>query len=173
MILLTIHVALLEEYSLGSCYFVSPSGSIEYHLDNGQVVDGDGALVDDVDVWDDGGDSSVCGIRIQEMKDIHDEENDLHSAPWLIVFTISGGSGLFGQELLNTVGVGIHLRDENLLPLQLQDRLGFKPVHYDISIIPDLTMDNQTISFTGGAKVTENISILAYCHNPNSAQLKV
>merc|ERR1719320_1738816 len=43
-----------DEYSHGTCYFVSPSGSIEYHLENGQVVDGDGILVDDVDLWDDG-----------------------------------------------------------------------------------------------------------------------
>ena len=33
------------------------------------MTDSSGAEVDGVTAWDDGGDPSVCGIRIQEMED--------------------------------------------------------------------------------------------------------
>ena len=49
--------------------------------------------------------------------------------------------------------VGIHLKDDHFLRPELQDYLGHKPLHYDLSIIPDLLSSNQTISFTGKAKI--------------------
>ena len=33
------------------------------------MTDGSGLAVEGVSAWDDGGDPSVCGIRIQEMED--------------------------------------------------------------------------------------------------------
>ena len=44
-------------------------------------------------------------------------------------------------------------RDDNILRPELQDYLGYKPLHYDLSIVPDLEQNNQTITFSGQAKV--------------------
>ena len=46
-------------------------------------------------------------------------------------------------------------RDDNILRPELQDYLGYKPLHYDLSIVPDLEQNNQTITFSGQAKVGE------------------
>ena len=95
-------------------------------------------------------------FRIASMQDIHDEEDDLNSHEWEIALTFTEG-GLFGQEDLNGITVGIHLKDDNILKPELEDYLGFTPIHYDLSIIPDLTTPNQTISFKGTAKVNHNL----------------
>ena len=51
-------------------------------------------------------------------------------------------------------------RDENILRPELQDYLGYKPLHYDLSIVPDLEQNNQTITFSGQAKVGRVISCI-------------
>jgi len=140
------------EYLRHECKFTSPSFNTHYWIRDGVVVDEEGNAVDGVEPWDDGGDSSVCGIRIASMQDIHDEEDDLNSHEWEIALTFTEG-GLFGQEDLNGITVGIHLKDDNILKPELEDYLGFTPIHYDLSIIPDLTTPNQTISFKGTAKI--------------------
>ena len=48
-----------------------------------KVTDQDGDLVEGVEAWDDGGDASVCGIRIESLQEIQDEDSeDLFSAGW-------------------------------------------------------------------------------------------
>ena len=49
-------------------------------------------------------------------------------------------------------------RDDNILRPELQDYLGYKPLHYDLSIVPDLEQNNQTITFSGQAKVGRVVS---------------
>ena len=124
-----------------------------YYVWEGVVYDKSGNEVVGVKAWDDGGDPSVCGIRIESMEDVHGEDDDLNSVSWSILLEFEEG-GIHGQPDLNTIEVGIHLRDENILKPELQDYLGFKPLHYDLSIVPDLLTNNQTISFTGNAKVS-------------------
>ena len=119
------------------------------------VYDKSGMEVDGVEAWDDGGDPSVCGIRIESMEAVHGEEDDPSSVSWTILLEFSEG-GIHGQPDLDTIEVGIHLRDDHILKPELQDYLGFKPLHYDLSIIPDLLTNNQTISFSGNAKVSSN-----------------
>ena len=51
-------------------------------------------------------------------------------------------------------------RDDNILRPELQDYLGYKPLHYDLSIVPDLEQNNQTITFSGQAKVGRVISYI-------------
>ena len=82
------------------------------------------------------------------MQDYHGQEDDLNAEAWKIMLTFSHG-GIHGQEKLNKIEVGIHLKDDNILRPRLQDWFGLQPVHYDLSIRPDLLMNNQTISFTG------------------------
>ena len=142
------------EYSRANCSFHAPlSSSVVYYVWNGVVYDKSGMEVDGVEAWDDGGDPSVCGIRIESMEAVHGEEDDPSSVSWTILLEFSEG-GIHGQPDLDTIEVGIHLRDDHILKPELQDYLGFKPLHYDLSIIPDLLTNNQTISFTGNAKVS-------------------
>ena len=98
----------------------------------------------------------MCGIKILEMQDYHGEEDDLNSEEWKVLLTFSHG-GIHGQESLNKIEVGIHIKDENILRPQLQDWFGLQPVHYQLNIIPDLLMNNQTISFAGEVDVRNNI----------------
>ena len=87
--------------------------------------------------------------RILEMQDYHgEEEGELNSEPWIILLRFNHG-GIHGQELLNKIQVGIHIKDDHFLRPQFQDYFGFQPVHYNLSIVPDLLMDNQTTSFSG------------------------
>ena len=87
--------------------------------------------------------------RILEMQDYHgEEEEELNSEPWIILLRFNHG-GIHGQELLNKIQVGIHIKDDHFLRPQFQDYFGFQPVHYNLSIVPELLMDNQTTSFSG------------------------
>ena len=141
------------EYSRVNCTLRSPlQPDLLYQVVGDQVTDQAGQLVQGVQAWDEGGDSSVCGIKILEMEEQDGEEEDLDSEAWKILMTFSQG-GIHGQERLDKIEVGIHLRDENILRPQLQDWFGLQPLHYQLSIIPDLLMNNQTISFTGVADV--------------------
>ena len=126
-----------------------------YRVEGDQVTDQTGHLVQGVQAWDNGGDGSVCGIKILEMEDYHGEEEELDSEAWRVLMTFSQG-GIHGQENLDKIEVGVHLRDENILRPQLQDRFGLKPLLYQLSIVPDLLMTNQTTSFTGVADVGRN-----------------
>ena len=101
----------------------------------------------------------MCGIKILEMQDYHGEEDDLNSEEWKVLLTFSHG-GIHGQESLNKIEVGIHIKDENILRPQLQDWFGLQPVHYQLNIIPDLLMNNQTISFAGEVDVRNNIYMI-------------
>ena len=101
----------------------------------------------------------MCGIKILEMQDYHGEEDDLNSEEWKVLLTFSHG-GIHGQESLNKIEVGIHIKDENILRPQLQDWFGLQPVHYQLNIIPDLLMNNQTISFAGEVDVRNNINMI-------------
>ena len=127
------------------------------------VTDQTGQVVEGIEAWDDGGDGSVCGIRILEMEDHHGQEDDLNAEAWKILLTFSHG-GIHGQEKLDKIEVGIHLKDENILRPRLQDWFGLQPLHYDLSIRPDLLMKNQTISFTGAVDVRaeEEIFLLSF-----------
>ena len=87
------------------------------------------------------------------MQDYHgEEEGELNSEPWKITLSFNHG-GIHGQELLDKIQVGIHIKDDSFLRPQFQDYFGFQPVHYNLSIMPDLLMENQTISFSGVADV--------------------
>ena len=146
------------EYSRTNCTLRPPlQPDLLYQVEGDRVMDQTGHLVHGVQAWDDGGDGSVCGIKILEMQDYHGEEEDLNSEAWKILMTFSQG-GIHGQEMLDKIEVGVHLRDENILRPQLQDWFGLQPLHYQLSIIPDLLMNNQTISFTGVADVRRNIA---------------
>ena len=101
----------------------------------------------------------MCGIKILEMQDYHGEEDDLNSEEWKVLLTFSHG-GIHGQESLNKIEVGIHIKDENILRPQLQDWFGLQPVRYQLNIIPDLLMNNQTISFAGEVDVRNNIYMI-------------
>ena len=81
-----------------------------------------------------------------------EEEGELNSEPWKITLSFNHG-GIHGQEMLSRIQVGIHIKDDNFLRPQFQDWFGFQPVHYSLSIVPDLLMENQTISFSGVADV--------------------
>ena len=144
-----------EEYRRGNCSFRAPSdySDVEYWIVDGQVVDETGAAVDGVEPWDDGGDASVCGILIQSMEDHHGESPDLDSLAWEIRIQFKDG-GIHGQKNLHSITVEIHLRDENILFPELQRYLGMTPLHYDLSLVPELLDTNDTIRFSGSVKVT-------------------
>ena len=79
--------------------------------------------------WDDGGDPSVCGIRIQEMEDrcsgdqgsssgahcgvtedSHDEDHDdLNSAAWTADLKFSEAV-IFGHDSIYWIAAEVHLR---------------------------------------------------------------
>ena len=118
----------------------------------GQVVDETGAAVDGVEPWDDGGDSSVCGILIQSMEEHHGESPDLESLAWEIRLHFEEG-GIHGQEHLDSITVEIHLRDDNILFPELQRYLGMTPLHYDLSLTPELLDTSDIIRFSGSVKV--------------------
>ena len=83
------------------------------------------------------------------MQDYHgEEEGELNSEPWKITLSFNHG-GIHGQELLSKIQVGIHIKDDHFLRPQFQDYFGFQPVHYNLSIVPELLMENQTTSFSG------------------------
>ena len=152
-----------QEYSRANCTFSPPlDTNILYQVVEGEVTDQTGQVVEGVEAWDDGGDPSVCGIRILEMQDYHgEEEGELNSEPWKITLSFNHG-GIHGQELLSKIQVGIHIKDDNFLRPQFQDWFGFQPVHYSLSIMPDLLMENQTISFSGVADVRTGVILLAF-----------
>ena len=144
----------LEEYRRGNCSFRAPSdySDVEYWILDGQVVDETGAAVAGVEPWDDGGDASVCGILIQSMEEIHGESQDPDSLAWEVRLQFEDG-GIHGQESLTRITVEIHLRDNNILLPELQRYLGMTPLHYDLSLTPELLDTNETIRFTGSVKV--------------------
>ena len=141
------------EYLRANCTFLTPNAGFKYWVHDGVVHDKDGAPVAGIEPWDDGGDPSVCGIRIEAMEDKHDESSDINSNPWEIALYFAEG-GIYGQENLNGISVGIHLKDDHFLRPELEFWLGLTPMHYDLSIMPDLTQNNQTISFSGHVKVS-------------------
>ena len=97
------------------------------------------------------------------MQDYHGEEEDLNSEPWTITLRFKDG-GIHGQEIMNKIQVGIHIKDDNFLRPQFQDWFGFRPVHYNLSIVPELLVQNQTISFSGVADVRKVLcSLLIKC----------
>ena len=120
-------------------------GDVVYDAVTGEVAEG-------VEAWNDGGQANVCGIKILSMDNVHDEGDELNSNAWTIKMRFAEG-GIHGQPDLNYIEVGIHLKDDNFLKPELEDYLGHKPLHYDLSIIPDLLGPNQTISFRGTAKI--------------------
>ena len=143
-----------EEYSRASCSWRSPNYEIEYTVQDGVVLDGNGDVVDGVEAWDDGGDASVCGIRIESLEEAQDEDSeDLYSVGWECELHFL--EGLHGQEELKWLSVEIHLRDENHLKPELQDYLGFKPLHYNLSLTPELLQNNQTITFSASVIVRQ------------------
>ena len=141
-----------EENSRVACSWRSPNTEVEYTVQGGQVTDQDGDQVDGVEAWDDGGDNSVCGIRIESLQEIQDEDSeDLFSAGWECELHFL--EGLLGQEELRWLSVEIHLRDENHLQPELQDHFGYKPLHYNLSLTPELLQNNQTIRFSASVRV--------------------
>ena len=144
----------LEEYSRASCSWRSPNYEIEYTVQDGQVLDVNGDVVDGVDAWDDGGDSSVCGIRIESLQESQNEDSeDLYSVGWECELHFM--EGLHGQEELKWLSVEIQLRDEEHLKPELQDYLGYKPLHYNLSLTPELLQNNQTITFSASVTVRQ------------------
>ena len=115
-------------------------------------MDETGVAVDGVESWDDGGDSSVCGILIQSMEEHHGESPDLESLAWEIRLHFEEG-GIHGQEHLDSITVEIHLRDDNILFPELQRYLGMTPLHYDLSLTPELLDTSDIIRFSGSVKV--------------------
>ena len=141
-----------EEYSRASCSWRSPDYETEYTIQDGVVLDGNGDVADGVEAWDDGGDSSVCGIRIESLQESQDEDSeDLYSVGWECELHFL--DGLHGQEELKWLSVEIHLRDKNHLKPELQDYLGYKPLHYNLSLTPELLQNNQTITFSASVTV--------------------
>ena len=71
-----------EEYQRSTCYFLTPVNNehvIRYTVIDGVVFDDSSNVVDGIEAWDDGGDASVCGLKILSMEDIHDESADLEA----------------------------------------------------------------------------------------------
>ena len=118
------------------------------------MVDETGAAVDGVEPWDDGGDSSICGILIQSMEEHHGESPDLESLAWEIRLHFEDG-GIHGQENLDSITVEIHLRDDNILFPELQRYLGMTPLHYDLNLVPELLDTSDIIRFSGSVKVID------------------
>ena len=148
-----------EEYSRASCSWRSPDYETEYTVQDGVVLDGNGDVADGVEAWDDGGDSSVCGIRIESLQESQDEDSeDLYSVGWECELHFL--DGLHGQEELKWLSVEIHLRDKNHLKPELQDYLGYKPLHYNLSLTPELLQINQTITFSASVKVRHRFTNL-------------
>ena len=91
------------------------------------MTDSSGLAVEGVSAWDDGGDPSVCGIRIQEMEDrcwagssssansgvtegSHDEDHDdLNSAAWTADLKFSEAV-IFGHDSIYWIAAEVHLR---------------------------------------------------------------
>ena len=151
---LTLAVRHREEFRRAECKFhLPPGGSGEvawYSVQNGQVVDDTGEVVDGVEAWDDGGDPTVCGIKIHAMQPEHQEEADPGNGGtlgWRVELRFESG-GVLGQPRLDSISVEIHLLDELVRP-RLQDRFGLQPLHYSVSLEPDLKVTNATTHFTG------------------------
>jgi len=147
-----------EEFERSTCEFRSPPNdasngeSYIYKVIDGVVYDDTDEVVDGIEAWNDGGDPSVCGLKILAMEDIHDEDPDLLKSGWTINLAFQQG-GIYGQPNLNKIEVEIHLKEEFLRTL-LEPRFGHLPEHYDLSLIPDLTSTEDVIHFQGKVKIT-------------------
>ena len=96
-----------SEYTRTNCTLAAPTdiSNVVYIVPgDGHVYDGAGNVADGVEVWDDGGDRSVCGVRILSMDSSHSESSDLNSQAWEIRMQFAEG-GIFGQEDINKLQV--------------------------------------------------------------------
>merc|ERR1711892_23536 len=152
--ILKIGVRHKEEFKRSTCVFYPPPHEpyVSYKVIDGVVFDNTDHVVTGIEAWDDGGDASVCGLKILAMEDIHDESPDLEANGWRINMEFKHG-GILGQEKLNIIEVEIHLKEDFMRPL-LEPRFGLSPEHYDLSLIPDLTSTEDVIHFQGKVKIT-------------------
>ena len=144
-----------EEYQRSTCYFLTPVNNehvIRYTVIDGVVFDDSSNVVDGIEAWDDGGDASVCGLKILSMEDIHDESADLEARGWSVNMGFKQG-GILGQNNLTYMEVEIHLKEDILKP-RLEPRFGLVPEHYDLSLIPDLTSTDAVTHFQGRVKIS-------------------
>merc|ERR1711936_691800 len=145
-----------EEFIRSDCYFYPPPHEdvdygVWYYVSNGTVYDNTDQAVDGIEFWNDGGDASTCGIKILEMADFHDESDNLLYDGWRINLSFPKG-GVLGQETLNQIEVEIHLKKEVMRTL-LERRFGMRPLHYNVSLVPDLTNTSRKIHFQGNVKM--------------------
>ena len=144
-----------EEYQRTSCYLLTPKDRIRYTVIDGLVLDDSSKVVDGVEAWDDGGDPSVCGLKILSMEDIHDESTDVAAAGWFVDMEFKHG-GILGKSNLTYIEVEIHLKEDIMKP-RLEPRFGLVPEHYDLSLIPDLTSTDAVTHFQGKVKISMRI----------------
>ena len=72
--------------------------------------------------WDDGGDPSVCGIKIHSMGPEHQElvVTDSNQFGWTVELGFESG-GVLGQSSMDSISVAIHLLDQ-IAPYRIQER---------------------------------------------------
>ena len=152
-------------YTRTSCSWTAPQDpELVYWVREGRVTDTAGHEVPGVSAWDDGGAAaSVCGLEIASMAAEHAEDAaDVHSAGWACQLQFAEGAAIHQQPGLAQLGAGLHLKDSHHVARPLLDTSGLAPLHYSVSIVPDLATNNQTISFTGAAEVETGRYILSF-----------
>ena len=78
-------------------------------------------MVEGVVAWDDGGDPSVCGIKIHSMGPEHQElVTDNNQFGWTVELRFEQG-GVLGQPSMDSISVAIHLLDQ-VAPYRIQER---------------------------------------------------
>ena len=155
------HLPSAAAYTRTNCSWTSPRDpALVYWVRDGRVTDTAGMEVPGIAAWDDGGDAaSVCGLEIASMAAEHAEDAaDVHSAGWACQLQFAEGAAIHQQRGLAQLGAGLHLKDSHHVARPLLDTSGLAPLHYSISIVPDLATNNQTIIFTGAAEVETTLS---------------
>ena len=138
------------EYNRTECriYLIDEDGiGLNYYVAEGIVSNGDGDIVDWMEVWDDG-EENTCGITILDRNDYHGDADQGHIGI-TIHMTLSEG-GLFGQPKLNRISAQIHVIDDLLTRISQS----YTPQNYDLTLVPDLLSDDPAAHYTGNMKVT-------------------
>jgi len=110
------------------------------------VFDSNGELVGWMEGWQDDATGTTCGVKIAEKLPVHD---DAFGGAFEVRMEL-GPPGLFGCPSLNILSAKLHIKDELITRISgVKGGEDIRPVHYSLTLVPDLLSTSPTISYYG------------------------